>query len=193
VAPFVFADVVVMPVMELADERSKRLMPMMSAAPGWCNVDGGSCRWNVERLMPMVCSLLPWSSFADAVLPVRLYSGDLPALTTNSLPMPRSWRGSLTVRCFPRPVPAALRWLGVCVWVYAEDGESRKSGEGRRGEEKWSGSREQQALGSKWFVEWKNESNSGQQMIESEEQQASEENDREAEIERSSPVFIEQG
>jgi hypothetical protein len=32
----------------------------------------------------------PWSSFADAVLPVRLYSGDLPALTTNSLPMPRS-------------------------------------------------------------------------------------------------------
>jgi hypothetical protein len=30
-------------------------------------------------------------------------------------------------------------------------------------------------------------------MIESEEQQASEENDREAEIERSSPVFIEQG
>jgi hypothetical protein len=33
-APFVFADVVLSWVMELADEHNKRLMPMMPAAPG---------------------------------------------------------------------------------------------------------------------------------------------------------------
>jgi hypothetical protein len=68
-APFVFADVVVMPVMH--------------------------CRWwklQMERRALDADGVLaaPLVVVRNAVLPVRHYSGDMPALTNNSLPMPRS-------------------------------------------------------------------------------------------------------